>query len=332
MQFQSYFSTVLNMSKFWKAFFFVFIFLSCNKKKDEFIVKDISIATEYDFTQSIYLGNKAILIGGERYLVSMIYLLNENENLQKIEIVNPEVNKKLTGISKNQLGELIAVGYNGKILTSSDSGSTWSFQQSNLWEDFLNIDFKKNDTAYAVGGIPFKTGFFTTVDKNGKGIDTAKEHRNFVIEDIDFVNEKTAYLCGYGAVMKSNDGGLVWDFLSAKNDYFKAMAWQNENSGAVVGYEGSILLTSDGGAHWKTIRNGNNFLTSKIRFKAVAFNGEHTYVGVGDHGAVMLSSNNGSNWREMKRFTTKDLNGISFKNPNECLVTGSKGGAFLLKL
>ena len=52
----------------------------------------------------------------------------------------------------------------------------------------------------------------------------------------------------------------------SKNDFFKAMVWKNSNEGVAVGYEGSIIKTSDGGASWQVKRNGNDLSKQKIHF------------------------------------------------------------------
>lgn len=305
--------------------------ISCQKKKEEILFIDYSINTSYDFTKALFLNDKAILIGGEHFNVSMIYQLENNGQVNEIKIENEQANKQLTAISQANDGTLMTVGYNGKILISKDSGTHWDFVQSNTWFDFLGIDFNEKDSAYIVAGAPFNIGQIATCNQFGEGARTAQEEFNFVIEDIKFLSNHIGYLCGYGAVMKSYDDGNTWEYLDAKDDYFKAMSWENEKEGVVVGYEGCILQTQDGGKQWHIVRNGNNPLLQKIHFKDVANNGAALYVAVGEQGKLMMSTNYGKSWSMIKSFTQKDLNGVCFKNENECLVVGSSGSIFLLK-
>ncbi|HMN33643.1 MAG TPA: YCF48-related protein [Chitinophagaceae bacterium] len=318
------------MYRFSLFLFLPFLFSSCQKIKEKIDYTDYSIQTQYDFTKAIFVGENAILIGGEHFNVSMIYQLEKNGQINEIKIENEDANKQLTCISQSGNGTLIAGGYNGKILYSLDSGVHWNFVQNDTWLDILGIDFYKNDSAYFVGGTPFHKGEIASVDYLGKGERTAQQDFEFVVEDIRFLSNGIAYLCGYGAVMKSENRGKNWEFLDVKNDYFKAMAWANEQEGVVVGYEGSIVQTQDGGRHWHTIRNGNNPLQTKMRWKDVANNGNALYVAVGENGAVMMSTNRGKNWSSIRPFTKKDLNGVCFKNENECLLVGESGSVFLL--
>jgi photosystem II stability/assembly factor-like uncharacterized protein len=185
--------------------------------------------------------------------------------------------------------------------------------------------------SYIIGGTSFKEGHFSEFKTDGSGSNQIKENKYFELSDIDRVDSNTFYISGYGAILKSVDGGLTWDFTHAKNDFFKAMTWKNAQEGIAVGYEGSIVKTIDGGQTWKVIRNGNSITKKKIHFWDVERNQQQTLVAVGDGGAVFLSVDEGTTWTEVSSNTTQDLRGVFFRNDASCFVVGDHGTVFEIR-
>lgn len=296
------------------------------------MVQDLSVNTDATFDKVKCIDNKAIVVGGRQYYEAAIYILNQDNGIEKVPLPGNITNKEIYGIDISPEGSIMAVGYDASVFTSNDSGKSWHFTQNGIWQSFQDIAFRDKDTAFVAINKGFSIGAIATLNADGRGSDVVNESRNFAMDDIDFVNSQLGYLCGYGAVMKTTDGGQVWTFTTAKNDYFKAMSWKNELEGIAVGYAGSIIQTSDGGASWHTSRNGNNFLKKKIHFLSIENNGKDTYIATGEKGFVCITYNNGDTWQEVKHFTEKDLKGLCFKNEHECIIVGAEGGLFLLKL
>lgn len=323
------------MHKYLNFFIFIIIcilFLCCKKNKTTFVVKDISVNTDATFDKVKYIQNEAIIVGGIRFDEANIYRLNEQNELYKIDLPNNASHKEIYGLDISAQGKIIAVGYDASVYVSNDTGKSWIFIQNGNWKNFQAVAFRDADTAYIVSSTGFSLGGIYTIDKDGIGNNIPLIEKNFSTDDIDFVNQKIGYICGYGAILKTIDGGKTWDFTTAQNDYFKSMSWKNEYEGIAVGYAGSIFQTNDGGDTWKKIRNGNDVLIKKIHFTSVENNGNQTYIAVGDKGYVFISINNGNSWSEVENFTSKDLKGIGFKNENEAMIVGEKGALFLIKI
>lgn len=305
---------------------------ACRKKTRDLLSEDLSIATASSFNDVRFVGNAAIIVGGQRFDQSDIYYLDENKVARRIDLPANSTGKELYGIDLSATGTLLAVGYDASVLCSHDSGSHWQFIQNGTWKIFQDIAFRDQDTAFVVSGLAFNQGGLASVDKNGEGSNFLLAEKNFALDDVEFVTPQTGYMCGYGALMKTTDAGRSWTFTTAQNDYYKSMSWKNELEGIAVGYAGSIIKTIDGGQHWQTCRDGNNFFKKKIHLLAVAYNGLGTYLACGENGCVCMSDDEGEHWREVEHFSSKDLHGLRFKNPNECLVVGEEGGLYLLKL
>lgn len=308
------------------------IFFSCKKEKQTVAVQDLSISITSNFNKVRFFADKAFIVGGKKFDEALIYILNGQNNLSKLDLPANISNKEIYGLDISGNGDMIAVGYDASVLSSHDTGQSWQFTQNGTWKNFQDVAFCDAQKAYIVCNLGFSYGALASVNQDGQGSTFLLDERNFAIDDIDFVNSQTGYLCGYGAIMKTIDGGNTWSFTSAQNDYFKAMSWKNEQEGIAVGYAGSILQTKDGGQTWQSGRNGNNFLKKKIHLLAIENNGHNTWMACGEDGYVCISADNGDNWTEVKNFTGKDLKGLYFKNENECAVVGENGGLFLLNL
>jgi photosystem II stability/assembly factor-like uncharacterized protein len=308
------------------------LLFSCKKEKVSVAVQDLSISIQSNFNKVRFFADKAFIVGGKKFDEALIYTLDGHNHLNKLNLPANITNKELYGLDISAQGDMIAVGYDASVLSSHDSGQNWQFTQNGTWKSFQDVAFSDPQKAYIVCNLGFSYGALAAVNQDGEGSTFLLDERNFAIDDIDFVNSSTGYLCGYGAIMKTVDGGNTWSFTTAKNDYFKSMSWKNEQEGIAVGYAGSILKTTNGGETWESSRNGNDFLKKKIHLLAVEQNGHDTWMACGESGFVCISYDNGDHWIEVNNFSDKDLKGICFKSENECAVVGENGGLYLLKL
>jgi photosystem II stability/assembly factor-like uncharacterized protein len=306
--------------------------IACKKNKIQADVTDKSLSIEMRLNKIKFLGDKAFMVGGERFTQAHIYSLENEGNAQDLALPSTASQKEIYGLDIRNDGHIIAVGYDGSVFTSKDSGMTWSFSQHGMWKEFQAVAIGSDDSALVVGGHGFREGIIAHISNEGNGSIALSELRNFEMSDIEFASTNRVYISGYGAILRSNDAGSTWNFTHAKNEFFKAMAWQNEETGIAIGYEGSIYKTSDGGNGWRVIRNGNNFLKKKYHFLDIAKNNSDTYVIVGEEGTVWLSTNGGEDWKELSTFTKKELRGVAFKNENTFITVGEKGAIFSIKI
>lgn len=308
------------------------VFFSCKKTKQEALVEDLSINTTDLLTCIKFIHDDAFICGGERFLKASIYKLNSQNQINSLDLTWNTNQNGLYDIDGTADGKLVAVGYNASMYTSGDTGKTWNYSQQNFNKVFQGVHILGNDSLIIVGGISFGKGFIINTNWNTSILESSIHDKIFEISDVDFVNAQIGYACGYGAILKTIDGGQMWNFTAAKNDYFKAMSWKNENEGIVVGYAGSICKTTDGGDSWRFIRKGNSITKKKIYFHSCAFNGIDTYVAVAEKGIICLSKDNGETWKEVENFTSEDLWSVAFRNNNECVTVGSNGAVFKLRL
>ncbi|PID68202.1 MAG: hypothetical protein CR968_02790 [Flavobacteriia bacterium] len=88
----------------------------------------------------------------------------------------------------------------------------------------------------------------------------------------------------------------------------------------VVGYNGTILKTTDGGENWISQTSGT---TNELR--RVQFVNDTTGYAIGFEGTLLKSTDAGSTWTALDSGTTEDLYGLSALNEQVLFISGSNG-------
>ena len=309
-----------------------FAMVQCAKKKVEISAVDLSYPTAMNLNEVKFLNAEiGFAMGGDRFKKPLLLkTMDGGQHWASLSIPQGSEEKEIFGFDINAQGEILTVGYGGTIFHSKDSGNSWVYSQHPSWEELHDVCFRESDTSVIVGGRGFNMGWISKYLRQTQKAEPIDDQRNFELRDIDAPTNDVLYVSGYGAVLKSVNGGEHWDFTAAENDYFTAMAWRNSNEGVVVGYGGSICTTHDGGASWKTVRNGNKWLQTKIHWKGIAENGSGIYVAVGEKGKVFRSLDDGASWKEVTPFTDKDLHAVNFIDAQHIIIVGEKGCIFKL--
>ena len=98
---------------------------------------------------------------------------------------------------------------------------------------------------------------------------------------------------------------------SGTTDSLTGVSFIDANNGWVVGFNGTILKTTDGGANWISQESGINDDLYRVSFTD-ANNG----TAVGDSGIILSTINGGVNWVSQLSGTTNELLGVSFTDAN----------------
>ena len=213
---------------------------------------------------------------------------------------------------------IYAFGNNGKVLKSTNAGSTWSRTTMGT----------SNYVSASVVGI-----FIMVTSSDGKvtKINTQTGETTVYTTPASSVNAgcfkgfSDAYICGdNGIVYKSTDFGITW---TLKNSGISGTAKLNAINGSgsnfiTVGDNGVVYKTTNGGNNWVSITSGTtrNLLTVAIVAAEYFIGGEW---GVFLHGAT-ASSSAAEIW-DLK--TQSDIRCIDGSNPLGLHIAG--GGGFI---
>ncbi len=233
------------------------------------------------FGQSIYGSGNQISDSGQW---TMIFSNTDHNTdaFQKIFFVNENIG--------------YAVGQNGTIVKTEDSGNSWSFQNSGVTVTLHDVYFANANTGYAVGNRePYPSDQETVIKTTDGGstwtkltLDNAVDKRDFL--GVHFTDVNTGFVVGkWGTIVKTTDGGQTWTRRSGSNDLLD-ITFVNSTTGFAVGNNSTILKTTDGGTTWVQKESGN------VGIYEVFFLNENVGFVAGRGNLLEKTTDGGENW------------------------------------
>ena len=195
----------------------------------------------------------------------------------------------------------------------------------------VNAVFYDGDDLWVVGSDGLVTRSYDdgrTFQETNLGLDAG-------LNDV-FVRKEGVWIIGdAGTILISTDGGLSF-VKSLYSPYRAGSSLQGQGSpdlysvqfidkekGYVVGDEGLILASTDGGYSWREQRSG-----TKEQLFHLSFRGQRGWV-VGTSGIILHTRDGGRNWYPQQSGTTDDLNRVYFVDDQTGLITGDNGALLL---
>ena len=231
------------------------------------------------------------------------------------------------------IGDKGISGTEGKILKTTDGGTTWSSQSITNWTtqgmspyNFYSVDFINKDTGLIVGGNDWHSFGLIAKTTDG-GTHWSSQITNILsFNSICFTDIITAYAVGVdsignGHILKTTDSGINWSPLSiGTTSELKSVFFIDSSTGYVVGQGGTILKTINSGATWiPQISGTTNDLYS------VFFSDINIGYAVGNNGTILHTLNGGNNWTTQVSGTTASLHSINFPESNKGFAVGTGG-------
>lgn len=212
---------------------------------------------------------------------------------------------------------IVAVGDNGKILRSSNGGTTWS-RTTNGSVNYKSAASVGNDVW--VGGSDGKVYKTTKVNTGLVGYLTGSVNS---VNGVDFVTSTVGYACGDGGtVYRTSDGGLTWTLKNSglPNVKFNCVSFRDAAVGVIGGNNGTAYVTTNSGDSWTAFTTGTtrNILAAHYYPTIIYF--------VGEWGTI-LTTTGSPTLTSVKSRTRTDIRGISGINSSEVHLTG--GGGFI---
>lgn len=300
---------------------------ACKKEKLEAsAVEKLESNTTDRLNKVAFINNVGYAVGGQRFSTATVLLSYDGGNTWVAKSF-PEAGKGIYGITQkyDNLG-VFTIGFDSKMLSTTDDGNTWNYRLLNTWKPFKDLAFIEPQTCIMVGGISFTTGWRAYV--NDAGETYIMDSLNYELNDIEMVNNKTGYICGFGVVEKTNDGAVSWQQSDIHNENFMAMHLKNADELWVCGYNGSIYHTTNGGQNWDKQRNGNNATLPKYHLLDIFFKDDNNGWAVGEEGVFIHTTNGGKDWQAYEKFTKDALRSIAMAPDGNLIICGDNGGMF----
>jgi photosystem II stability/assembly factor-like uncharacterized protein len=250
-----------------------------------------------------------------------------------------------------------AVGSRGAIIKTSDGGSTWETIKSGTENNLNSVFFINKDIGYAVGD---EGTIIKTID-GGDTWNTLKSGTTDPIGYVQFFNENMGFAVIKNSIkiLKTIDGGKTWDIILMDDNDGRQLSsgfFIDEKSGFIVGCNGLIKKTNDGGKTWIDNKNISvvekviNFTSphgevqwkalktsSDIGFSSIYFLSNNLGYAVGgsiagiagisldSYCAILKTTDGGASWIELESGIKEPLNSIYFIDENNGYATGFNG-------
>ncbi|HHZ98265.1 MAG TPA: hypothetical protein EYN68_01635, partial [Candidatus Marinimicrobia bacterium] len=228
--------------------------------------------------------------------------------------------------SSSVSGLFMAVGSGGKIIRSTDNGSSWDIATSCQFStDLADVTFG-NNTSVAVGlpgnivrstnsglswdnvtsvnsqylyGITFGNNTFVAVGESGNIVRSTNSGSSWndsnsgisqQLYGITFGNNTFLAVAQSGKIVRSTDNGTSWDNATSPTGNSLFGVTYGNNTFVGVGQSGNIVRSTDNGTSWDNATSPIETYLNRVTF------GNNTFVGVGQSGNIVRSTDNGTNW------------------------------------
>lgn len=271
---------------------------------------------------NLLLKNTHLLLAAMLILPSLL-IAQQTEGWEKLAPTPPPVT--LNDIYMFDENKMVAVGDEGNLLSTSDGGTTWDFQENVLGNTNIlrAVDFFNENNGIAIGNAGTSRPLYTT--DGGETWNRANSSLGAGIYDVQMLSETLAYaVANQGKVFRTDDGGQSWEKIdTGHSGRFFTLHFFDADNGFVAGCGGiscsnNILYrTSDGGESWEEVDPGVNVQLFDMQF----INDDTGYVG--SRGRMIKTVDGGMNWEEINLPTTRWVRAIEFFDENEGIAIAS---------
>lgn len=242
----------------------------------------------------------------------------------------------------------------GAFLKTTDAGNTWNYSFgsycissvffvndnigyiSGVW---LNKTTDGGITWFAPGptsglnssfvyfindSVGFINGTGNTIRKTINGGISWYHSSNFnppsYIYSVYFTSEQVGFAVGSSLLLKTTDGGDNWNVIDT-NYSLLSVQFPSSNIGYAVGFNGTIVKTTDTGNNWFPQTSG---VSNSVSLNSIFCLNDTICYAVGDSGTILKTTDGGNNWVKQNTGVTFGLYSISCTNTH-CYAAGDSG-------
>tara|TARA_X000001036_G_scaffold247489_1_gene230721 strand:+ start:1117 stop:3465 length:2349 start_codon:yes stop_codon:yes gene_type:complete len=166
------------------------------------------------------------------------------------EIIDTDFDEDIFSVISTEEDELWGFGESGLIINSNDNGNSWTKLETIVEEDLISSDY--------LDGILLVSGTNGTVihkvqDEGWNEINIPDKNTN--IEEVAISSADSYFIVGSNGLIWHYDGSN-WENKTFNNQHnYNSISFNDENTldGIIVGDDGIILSTLNGGINWERI-------------------------------------------------------------------------------
>lgn len=229
------------------------------------------------------------------------------------------------------------------ILTSIDSGKTWSSQ--NFDYKFWRCSFQSKDSIWAVGGTSTNRNLILKSENSGLNwsiVDTSNKHS--FCNAVFFSDNVHGWIGGGGLglldttgwIDRTTDGGKTWQKIDSNLTYINDVYFLDTLNGWASSEYGDIYKTNNGGKSW----NFNTYITlygptfgePLRRIFFTTKDSGWTVGGIAGDQIIARTTDSGEKWNIYKDIYGSSLRGLWFTDSqNGFTVGGTNGGLRIIR-
>lgn len=287
------------------------------------VFREMATPVQEDLSSVWFLDDqKGYITGGNTWVNGLVLSTIDGGNTWKRDSLQDQ---KLERVFFTPSGRGFACGLKGGLFELPVGSQEWRLIR-NDWVWYHDCYFFDDGHGIAVSGQGFRNGGIRRLDQNIQPIDTMTLLPN-ELNAVVFTDSLTAFACGMGWLLRSDDGGQTWERLPVTGDFFKSICFTDPQTGYIVGITGTLLRTTDGGRAWQSLRNGNSVFKRDQPFRAIRFADANRGYIVGEGGLFWRTLDAGNSWAEVEDVPEIDLTDI-FVRGNKGWITATGGRAF----
>jgi len=193
-----------------------------------------------------------------------------------------------------------AVGDSAVILRTTDGGVSWNSVDSPVNANFRKVKFYNSSIGYAIG----EKGYVIKTLDGGSSWFVVSTPTEENLNDIYVIDDQRVCVVGNsGTVLLAVDGENFSNIteISSTTDNLRGVFFHDIAIGWIVGDNGVLLITKDGGLTWTrhTVVNLRTSDTVTENLLSVAFYNLNDGLIVGSNGTILRTSDSGYTWTSM---------------------------------
>ena len=141
--------------------------------------------------------------------------------------------------------------------------------------------------------------------------------------DADVINGKGWIVASQGKIDWTNYGVNTRSLQEQAGKTINSVWTRDDITGIVIGWDGLILRTNDGGNTWSSVPSG-----TQERLHGIAFPTANDGIIAGDYGTILRSTDTGNSWMPIANSATTYLRTVAFADDHTGIAAGDSGAIF----
>ncbi len=221
------------------------------------------------------------------------------------------------------------------IYRTTNGGVSWTPFYATSWPLSVNrnlrdIYFSNDSTGFVCGGKNFGNG--VVFSSTNKGESWSFAEYNHELRGVCFNDDLHGVICGYGALMHTQDGGRTFTMDNAAKEFYTGICKDALSNFWMCDFDGGVYYSSDSGISWIKTRQNNESDFQQLNYNCIDVSASGRIVVAGTNGVISWSNDMGGSWYTKKSFDKNEIFKVKWINGNQVMACGKNGGLFLITL